>query len=85
MASLAVACHIRHVSDVLIWFRRPVSAAGGHQRATTSDREARSAESGNPRRDGGSVGGADRSAQTQGSPGEDVRLLRLRRKVLSPR
>ena len=83
MAGHAWACDIRHVADVLIWFRRPASGAAGRPRATTPD--GHSTENGGRRGDGRSSGGPDRSADAHGHPDEEVRLLRLRRKVMSPR
>jgi hypothetical protein len=79
MAAPSVPCDIPHVGDVLIVFRRLATAAGRPQHAGTPGRETRAAM-GDRRR------GSDRPARRDdGSLGEDVRLLRLRPKVLTPR
>jgi len=78
MAGSAAPCDIPHVGDVLIVFRRPAATAGARRHAVAPDRDASLTDNGGRRRGAKSAGGADRSS-------DEVRLLRVRRKVLSPR
>jgi hypothetical protein len=80
MAALIAPCDIRHVGDVLIVFRRPASGAGKPRHASPSDRETSPAET-SSRHQNANPATAGRS--TMSGPGGEVRLLRLRRKVLS--
>ena len=78
MAGNAGAWHIPHVGDFLIVFRRPALARGGQRRAATPSRAVPSTD-GDGRRPGArSAPGTDRSD-------DEVRLLRVRPKVPSPR
>jgi hypothetical protein len=78
MAESAVPCDIPHVGDVLIVFRRPASTTGGRRHAATPDRDASLTDDGGRGRGAKPAGGSDRSS-------DEVRLLRVRRRVVSPR
>jgi hypothetical protein len=82
MAAGVAPCDIPHVGDVLIVFRRPASGAGTRQHAATSDRDSSLTDTGGRRRGGES--GADHSSRPGRGAAEEVRLLRLRPKVLRP-
>lgn len=76
MAGAAAECDIPHVGNLLIVFRRPAAAGGARRHAATAKVE--------PRPIAG-VGRRRIERDGAGSKGDDVRLLRLRPKVLSPR
>lgn len=78
MARAAGECDIPHVGNLLIVFRRPASAGGAQRHAATATAKADARPAG-----GGSRRGADPEAAER--LGGDVRLLRLRSKVPSPR
>ena len=76
MAAAAGECDIPHVGNLLIVFRRPAAAVGGRRHAAPREVDPRQAAG----------GGRRASIRTGGSTAADeVRLLRLRPKVLSPR
>jgi hypothetical protein len=85
MAGRGRECHISHVGDVLIVFRRLAARAGPATPAASPDPGARRRDAmSDPAPRSGASSGSGGSGHS-GHEGDEVRLLRLRPKPLGPR